>query len=231
MELLEREHCFEQLLMLARMASTGHGQTVLISGEAGIGKTALVEEFIRRHCPAIRLLWGACEALFTPRPLGPLYDIATQTQGALSTLMGMGRDTGRPTLFSAFLDELQKSADPTIVVFEDVHWADEATLDLIKFLGRRISHLPVLFLVTYRDNELSLAHPLWSVVGDLRGKAVTRLRLNPLSEQVVTCLANQAHRSAEQLYTITCGNPFFVTEVLASDPPGVPLIVRDTCRV
>ncbi|HEY4036211.1 MAG TPA: AAA family ATPase, partial [Ktedonobacteraceae bacterium] len=227
MELLEREHCFEQLLMLARMASTGHGQTVLISGEAGIGKTALVEEFIRRHCPAIRLLWGACEALFTPRPLGPLYDIATQTQGALSTLMGMGRDTGRPTLFSAFLDELQKSADPTIVVFEDVHWADEATLDLIKFLGRRISHLPVLFLVTYRDNELSLAHPLWSVVGDLRGKAVTRLRLNPLSEQAVTCLANQAHRSAEQLYTITCGNPFFVTEVLACDTAGVPLIVRD----
>jgi len=176
---------------------------------------------------SIRLLWGACEALFTPRPLGPLYDIATQTQGALSTLMGMGRDTGRPTLFSAFLDELQKSADPTIVVFEDVHWADEATLDLIKFLGRRISQLPVLFLVTYRDNELSLDHPLWSVVGDLRGKAVTRLRLNPLSEQAVTCLANQAHRSAEQLYTITGGNPFFITEVLASDTSGVPLIVRD----
>src|SRR2546423_6969028 len=138
------------------------------------------------------------------------YDIATQAQGSLPTLMG--RDMERPTLFSAFLDELQQSPIPTVVVFEDVHWADEATLDLIKFLGRRIPHLPILFLVTYRDTELSLDHPLWSVIGDLPGNAVARLRLAPLSEQ---------------LYAVTGGNPFFVTEVLASDTPGVSLMVRD----
>jgi len=153
------------------------------------------------------------------------YDIATQAQGSLPTLMG--RDMERPTLFSAFLDELQQSPIPTVVVFEDVHWADEATLDLIKFLGRRIPHLPILFLVTYRDTELSLDHPLWSVIGDLPGNAVAHLRLTPLSEQAVTCLANLAHRPAEQLYAVTGGNPFFVTEVLASDTPGVSLMVRD----
>src|SRR6266700_450565 len=184
MDLLERDHCFNQLSELLRMATTGNGRTVLISGEAGIGKTVLVEQFVNRYCNESGLLWGSCEALFTPRPLGPLYDIATQTQGHLSTLMS--RDTERPTLFSAFLDELQKRPLPTIVVFEDVHWADEATLDLIKFLGRRIPHLPVLFLVMYRENELSPDHPLRSVIGDLPGKAVARLRLTPLSEQAVT---------------------------------------------
>jgi tetratricopeptide (TPR) repeat protein len=224
-DLLERDHYLDQLLVLSRTAMTGNGRTVLISGEAGIGKTALVEQFVSQHCSAATQLWGACEALFTPRPLGPLYDIAPQAQGSLSTLMG--RDTERGALFSAFLDELQKSPLPTVVVFEDVHWADEATLDLIKFLGRRIPHLPVLFLVTYRDDELGRDHPLRSVIGDLPGNAVVRLRLAPLSEQAVTCLANLADRSAEQLYAVTGGNPFFVTEVLASDTPGVPLMVRD----
>jgi DNA-binding CsgD family transcriptional regulator/tetratricopeptide (TPR) repeat protein len=205
MELLERDHCFEQLSMLFRTATTGNGRTVLVSGEAGIGKTALVEQFVSQQCRAAGRLWGACEALFTPRPLGPLYDIAAQAHGSLPTLMS--RDTPRPMVFSALLDELQKSASPTVVVIEDVHWADEATLDLLKFLGRD--------------------HPLWSVVGDLPGKAVARLSLTPLSEQAVTHLARQAHRSAEQLYAITGGNPFFVTEVLASDSPGVPMTVRD----
>jgi DNA-binding CsgD family transcriptional regulator/tetratricopeptide (TPR) repeat protein len=139
----------------------------------------------------------------------------------------MGCDTPRPIVFSALLDELQQSSLPTIIVFEDVHWADEATLDLIKYLGRRIAHLPVLFLVTYRDTELSRDHPLWSVIGDLPSNALTRLRLVPLSEQAVTRLAQQAQRSADRLHAITGGNPFFVTEVLACDSPGVPLMVRD----
>jgi predicted ATPase len=107
MELLERDHYFEQLSMLFRTATTGNGRTVLVSGEAGIGKTALVEQFVSQHCRAARRLWGACEALFTPRPLGPLHDIAAQARGPLSTFMS--RDTPRPTLFSALLDELQKS--------------------------------------------------------------------------------------------------------------------------
>lgn len=225
MDLLERDHCFEQLSVLFRTAAAGNGCTVLVSGEAGIGKTALVEKFVNQYCRASRRLWGACEALFTPRPLGPLYDIAAQAGGGLSSLMS--RDTPRPVLFSALLNELQTSTIPAVVVFEDVHWADEATLDLIKFLGRRIPRLTVLFIVTHRDDELRPDHPLWTVIGDLPGKAVTRLKLSPLSQQAVIHLADQSHRSGEQLYAITGGNPFFVTEVLAGDVPGVPLTVRD----
>ncbi|HTK08333.1 MAG TPA: LuxR C-terminal-related transcriptional regulator [Ktedonobacteraceae bacterium] len=225
MNLLERDHFLDQLSALLCTATSGHGRTVLISGEAGIGKSTLVEQFVSQHSNQVRRLWGACEALFTPRPLGPLYDIATQTGGNFFELMG--RQTERGALFSALLEELQKSSLPTIVVFEDVHWADEATLDLVKFLGRRILHLPVLFLVTYREDELSRDHSLRSVLGDLPGKAVARLSLSPLSEQAVTWLAQQAGHSAEELFSITGGNPFFVTEVLASDTPGVPLMVQD----
>lgn len=225
MDLLERDYYLDQLSGLLHMAMAGQGRTVLISGEAGIGKTTLVEQFVNQSCGAVRQLWGACEALFTPRPLGPLYDIAAQLHGNLITLMG--RETERSALFFALLEEFQKSSGPTIVVFEDVHWADEATLDLVKYLGRRILHLPVLFLVTYRDNELTLHHPLHSVLGDLPGKAVARLKLIPLSEPAVIELARRADRPADQLYAATGGNPFFVTEVLASDAPGVPLMVRD----
>jgi ATP/maltotriose-dependent transcriptional regulator MalT len=228
MDLLERELYFEQLARLWQAAITGQGRIALISGEAGIGKTALVEQFVRKPGQTARCLWGACDALFTPRPLGPLYDLAAQTPGALSTLLR--QETLRPVLFAAVLDELQQGGRPTIVVIEDVHWADEATLDLIKFLGRRVASLPVLVLLTYRDDELGRSHPLRAVLGDLPSTAVARLQLRPLSQAAVTHLAQQAkqgQRSAQQLYAITGGNPFFVSEVLASQTPEVPLTVRD----
>jgi DNA-binding CsgD family transcriptional regulator len=228
MDLLERDPYFEQLARLWHNATTGQGRTVLVSGEAGIGKTALVEQFVRQQCQAARRLWGACDALFTPRPLGPLYDMAAQTQGTLSALLQ--HETPRPLVFSAFLDELQQGGNPTIMVIEDVHWADESTLDLIKFLGRRIAHLPTLLILTYRDDELGRDHPLRAVLGDLPSTALTRLRLAPLSEQAIMqmmCNAHQEQRSAQELFAITGGNPFFVTEVLASESSEVPLTVRE----
>jgi predicted ATPase len=162
MNLLERDHCFDQLSELLSMARTGHGRTALIGGEAGIGKTALVEQFVRQQDNTVRRLWGACEALYTPRPLGPLYDIASQAQSGLSTLM---RDhTERATLFSVLLDDLLRSPLPTIMVFEDVHWADEATLDLIKFLGK--AHLPASRFVSRHVSRYRTRLRPSSVVGD-----------------------------------------------------------------
>src|SRR5262249_34046568 len=153
------------------------------SGEAGIGKTSLVEHFVALYAGSARTLSGRCEALFTPRPLGPLYDIAGQTRGRL--IETLKNDPLRATVFSAVLEDLQAAKMPTLLVLEDVHWADEATLDLIKFLGRRVQGLPVLLLLTFRDDELGPDHPLWFVLGDLPGKHVTRIRLLPLSEQAV----------------------------------------------
>lgn len=223
--LLERERELAALAALLGEIATGHGRIALVTGEAGIGKTSLVERFLaqareQRHSPT-RVLWGACEALFTPRPLGPLYDIAQQTPTPLRALLE--GDANRSALFTVVLDELNQA--PTILVIEDIHWADEATLDLLKYLARRIHRTAALLILTYRDDEVSRDHPLRLVLGDLPTRDVTRLRLLPLSEGAVATLARQAGRPTGRLHVVTGGNPFFLTEVLASDAPGTPTSV------
>jgi len=131
MELVDRDVPL-QALTAAWQSAAGEGCFTLLYGEAGIGKTALVEHFVRRQKGSMRLLWGACDDLFTPRPLGPLHDIAGQTQGELLRLLQA--ETNRPLIFSTCLKELQ--TQPTLAVIEDIHWADEATLDFLKYLGR-----------------------------------------------------------------------------------------------
>jgi len=222
-DLLERDEYLLALEKSLRQAVAGHGRTVLVSGEAGIGKTSLVERFVARAPAGTRTLWGACEALFTPSPLGPLYDIAQQTQGPLRTRLE--GHTNRAALFAAVLDELSQA--PTILIIEDVHWADEATLDLLKYLARRIARTPALLILTWRDDEIDKRHPLRLVLGDLPARDLLRLRLPPLSKEAVATLAHEAARPAGDLYLATGGNPFFLTEALASDAPGVPTNVAD----
>ena len=223
MELLEREQFLIELEAIFQDTGVGSGRFVLISGEAGIGKTSLVERFAKDHKKSV--LWGACDALFTPRALGPLYDIAHQTQGNLLELLKA--EAPRAAIFSAVLEELESGRGPVITVIEDVHWADEATLDLLKFLGRRINRINSLLIVTYRDDEVGAEHPLRLVLGDLPHRSVARLRLPALSEAGVNTLAESAGRCIEDLYPVTGGNPFFVTEALASKEGGVPVTVRD----
>lgn len=223
MELLEREQFSDELEAILNDVAAGKGRFVLVSGEAGIGKSWLVERFVETHKTQARVLWGACDALFTPRPLGPLYDIAHQIPGNLLTLLEEGAP--RAAIFSAALEELGNEHTPSLTVIEDVHWADEATLDLMKFLGRRINRIKSMLIVTYRDDEVGTDHPLRLVLGDLPHPA--RLRLPPLSEAAVERLAREAGRPLEELYAVTGGNPFFVTEALASKESGVPVTVRD----
>lgn len=135
-ELLERDQPLGQLESALKRVAAGSGRTVLVGGEAGIGKTSLVERFAEQHRRDARVLWGGCEALFTPRPLGPLYDIAHHLQSDVLALLD--DNAPRARLFAAVLSELQPATRPTVIILEDVHWADEATLDLVKFLGRRI---------------------------------------------------------------------------------------------
>ena len=224
MDLLERAEFFEQLQDTLAEVKLGHGRVALVTGEAGIGKTSLVEQFAETQKNECRVLWGACDALFTPRPLGPLYDIAQQLRGNLITLLE--NEAPRAAIFSATLDELQNHTS-TVLVIEDVHWADEATLDLLKFLGRRINKLNALLVITYRDDEVRTEHPLRLVLGDLSRPSVRRLRLPALSEDAVAELATQAGKRMDDLYAVTGGNPFFVTEALASEDQGVPASVSD----
>jgi predicted ATPase len=115
-----------------------------------------------------------------------------------------------------------------VVALEDLHWADEATIDLLSFVGRRLGRMPALLLATYRDNELGEDHPLRVVLGDLATQgAARRMQLPPLSEGAVRALAEQRGVDAAELYRVTGGNPFYVREILEAGWPSVPATVRD----
>lgn len=224
MELIERDYALQRLHEAVERAGQGAGLTVLVSGEAGIGKTALVRRLVRdRAGEGDRVLCGSCEALFSPRPLGPVYDMADGFDDEVQAMLGM--DGPRARLFSAILADLQRSGRTTLLILEDLHWADTATLDLVKYLARRIEPLRAVLLITYRDDEIGDRHPLRMVFGDLPADAAIRLPLAPLSEEGVASLARQSGYPAEGIFATTGGNPFFVTEALRTG--GLPATVRD----
>ncbi|HET6165967.1 MAG TPA: AAA family ATPase, partial [Marmoricola sp.] len=225
MELLEREPFLHALTEYAADAASGNGRLVLVTGEAGIGKTTLVDEF-RRTRSDIRWLWGACDGGFTPRALGPLHDIAADAGEPLRGLVSA--DVDRNALFSAFV-EMLGSDGPTGVVVEDLHWADEATHDWLNHLSRRLSTLPALVLVTSRDDEPGDDGLLADMMGRLASHGSTRrIPLPRLSTEAVARLANAG--SAHEVYALTGGNPFYVGEVLAMDGADVPPSVADVVR-
>ncbi|MEV0238167.1 AAA family ATPase, partial [Nonomuraea sp. NPDC050786] len=225
MRLLERESSLASLAEYAAEAGRREGRLVLIAGEAGVGKSALVEHF-QQDLPAARWSWGACDGLFTPRPLGPLFDLAEQLGGPLLELCRAG--AGREELFRGLLREVSDPARLDVVVMEDVHWADEATLDLLRFLGRRLRGSALLLLATYRDDGLSAADPLRVTLGDLASQRSTRrIGLAPLSTRAVRELAGGSDADAGALHRLTGGNPFYVTEVVQAGMHEVPGSARD----
>jgi DNA-binding CsgD family transcriptional regulator/tetratricopeptide (TPR) repeat protein len=222
--LLERTAQLEALDdHLGAVRAQGRGRLVLIGGEAGIGKTALVRAFCDGRRP-IRVLWGACDALYTPRPLGPFVDMADEVGGELGEVVAQGT---APGVFVAALARELGRRPPTVVVVEDLHWADEATLDVLRLLARRLEALPALVLATYRDDELDRAHPLRIVLGELPRPLADRVMLAPLSAAAVGALAGSMGVDHGELHRRTAGNPFFVTEVLAAADADIPETVRD----
>jgi predicted ATPase len=173
--LLERDHSLATLAeLMAGVRATGTGRLVLVGGEAGVGKTTL----LRRFCESqdARVLWGGCEPLRTPRPLGPLWDIGEAGAGDLDDLVAAGARPGEIAM--ALLRELRTRA-PTILVLEDLQWADEATLDVASLLATRIGAAPALVLGSYRDDELDRAQQLQVLLGELVRRP-GRLSLAPL---------------------------------------------------
>lgn len=225
MELLEREAHLRELHRALAYAAGGQGLTVLVTGEAGIGKTSLVERFANEAGEQARVLWGACEALFTPRPLGPLHDMVHALGGEL--LAELKRNARPVDLFHGLLDVVRSGARPTAMVVEDVHWADHGTLDFIKFLARRVPKLPATLVLTYRDDEIGGEHPLATVLGELPADNRVRLKLPALSREAVELLGREAGRAVQDLYRVTGGNPFFVTELLREGGEGLATTVRD----
>jgi DNA-binding CsgD family transcriptional regulator len=224
MHLLERQGQLETLNRCFQEARAGCGKLVLLAAEAGLGKSVLVERFASERRRDARTLWGACDGLTTPRPLAPVHEIAAQTSvgGRISR-----DDEQRDQLFRVLLEDLSRPERVSVVILEDLHWADAATLDFLLFVGRRIQRTSAVFIATYRDDELAANHPVRLTLGELTGHHVMRIRLAPLSLAAVQVLAQESGRDAALLHQATGGNPFFVREVLASPGELVPQTVRD----
>jgi DNA-binding CsgD family transcriptional regulator/tetratricopeptide (TPR) repeat protein len=224
-EMLERD---DQLSALSDYIETaisgGGGRLVFLEGEAGAGKTTLLRRFCDQHRQSARILWGACDGLLTPAPLGPLFEVADETGGELEELVRSG---SRPhEIASAIIEELSRR--PSVLVLEDMHWADEATLDVLRLLGRKAHGLRALVVASYRHDELERDHPLRLVTGELAAeRSIARVEVPALSPAAVSELAQEAGIDPKGLYEQTGGNPFFVTEVLASGIDEIPRTVRD----
>jgi len=225
MDLLEREQALGLLAEFAEQARLGEGRLVLVAGEAGVGKSALLEQFAAEVTGA-RCCWGACDGLFTPRPLGAFLDIGEQLGGEL--IDRYRAQAGRDELFGGLLRELVWPGGLRVVVVEDIHWADEATLDLLRFLARRIREMPVLIVATYRDDEVATSYPLRVALGELAVQRCSRrIELSPLSAAAVASLATGTSLDAAELYEVTGGNPFYVVEALHAGLDRVPPSARD----
>ena len=218
--LLEREDALSTLEAAFGAVVAGHGGVALVSGEAGIGKTSLVRAFVAGERRATRVLAGACDDLAVPRPLGPFLDIAHELSGPAVDLRQGGVDAAR-----LVLDALGGSG-ATLCIVEDAHWADEATIDVLTYVARRIESVRALLVVSFRDDEVGPDHPLRRALAAAPPGHTHRLELERLSVEAVARLAG-AEVDAAALRAITGGNPFFVREVLGSGPGRTPASVRD----
>ena len=220
--LLERQAVLAELGGLARGVRAGSGRVVLLRGEAGVGKTAVIGRFTAGLDRSVQVLVGWCDPLAAPRPLGPLLDALAGLSSAAAAGLGSAIDAGDTGALYRRLLAVLRDGQRWVWVIEDAHWADGATLDLLRFLARRIGSLPLLLVVTYRDDELHAQHPLAAALGDVAScAAVSRIGLAPLSRDAVAVLAAGRGVNADQLHRITGGNPFFVTEVLAAGPDAL----------
>lgn len=211
-----------QLETLTDAITASEGQVVLVSGEAGHGKTTLLEHFLTGLNHRFTVLSAACEPLGIPAPFSPLYELLD----ALPEDVASGIRTGasRPDVYSGLLDFLKN--DRVVLVIEDVHWADEPTLGLLRFLGRRMSVTASTLVVTYRSEEVDLNPSLRLVIADLGSQAV-RLDLPALSVEGVAEMTFGLDLDPAHVHAATLGNPFFVEEVVRHPELRVPPTVQN----
>jgi DNA-binding CsgD family transcriptional regulator len=221
--LLEREQPRSRLEAALTAARAGSGRIVSIEGEAGIGKTSLALQFVAAHRADAQVLVGGCEQLNTPEPLGPLRDIERESKGRFRV-----SPNGQLATFGELLRLLTSARDPGLLLIEDLHWADDATLDLFRYLGRRIRAARTLVIATFRNDEGPSRARLAALWADMPLECRERIELQRLSPAAVATLATRGgHAAVQEIYSVTGGNPFHVTEYLATDRSAVPHSVRD----
>jgi DNA-binding CsgD family transcriptional regulator len=222
--LTERDHELGELHARADDARAGRGRMVLVSGESGAGKTSFVEAFVDRWVRDERVLWGVCDPLPTPRPLGPIRDLAHRLAPATKAVLE--RSDQPYDIFAAVYDDLRTA--PSVLVLDDLHWADQGTIDLLRFVLRRVSQTRSLVIGIVRDDEVGATHPMRALLGDIaRSPRADSLSMPPLSVQAVQDLAGERPVDPAWLHSITGGNAFFVCEMLDHRGGDLPTTVRD----
>jgi DNA-binding winged helix-turn-helix (wHTH) protein/DNA-binding CsgD family transcriptional regulator/tetratricopeptide (TPR) repeat protein len=224
-ELLEREPELAVLRSLWAQARAGRGSIVLVSGESGAGKTALARAAASAAAAdSARVLWGMCTPLATPAPLEPLREAAAQLGGPLA--MQVEQDQPVPRILPPLLVELTRAG--SVLVLDDLQWADQATIDLLRLLTRRVHRTRTLVIGTHRDEEIGIDHPLRGLIGDVaRSTAAQRLSVGPLSRDAVAAIVATSGRDPDDVFRLTAGNAFFVQEVATTAGDGLPSSVRD----
>jgi predicted ATPase len=226
MALLERGPALGAAADYLADAASGDGRLVFVAGEAGVGKTTYVDSVVASAGRTVDVALGACDGSATPAPLGPLREMLPDLPADV-----WPDDVDRHEVFTRLTEALRDPVRPFLLVVEDAHWADDATLDLVRHLARRAHRLRAVGLVTYRSEETTGRHPLRLLLGDVASAVgVRRVDLAPLTLDGVRRLVAEAPGAAvdaEELYRETDGNPFYVTEVLAAGGDDVPRTVHD----
>jgi DNA-binding CsgD family transcriptional regulator len=224
-DLIERTTALASMVHAVAQAAAGEGRCIVVSGEAGIGKTRLIGALREQVGQPLRWLQAGCDALHTPRPLGPLVDLASRFPASLAADLHAGRTYNG--LFPALLAWLRRSSPMSVLVVEDLHWADEATLDGIRYLGRRLADAGFVLIVSLRREQLDALKPLRQTLAALSSGGTVHIELAPLSPAAVTLQAQAHGRDGQGLHALTGGNPFYLQQVLAVAPGVVPGSLRD----
>lgn len=227
MQLVERAPHLDQLQSLLRDAAGGSGCVVTLAGEAGAGKSTLAAAFARQAPVGVRVLSGAAENFGTAEPLGPLHDLARQAGWALPEMLFVSGS--RIALFSevfSLIEERPDDGSATLVILEDVHWADDATLNLIRYIGRRIRSAHILLLVTARSEDAAGQSRLRRALNDIPPSSRVFIDVPALSEMAVAELARQRGLDGKAVFRVTGGNAYFVAEVIEAGHE-MPATIRD----
>jgi len=237
-------------------ARAGRGQLMFVAGEAGIGKTTLVTALARAAAgEGARVFVGRCKDVEPLPPYRLWRDLFAGDATASSPVSPPEAFTPRTEATAtvaaapleaqllAWLTALAQTPDtsPIVLMLEDLHWADAASLALLRALARAVAALPVLILATYRENELDRVHPLYALLPRfVRESDVARIALKPLTAADVSALVRaryalpdaDAQRLARSLHARAEGNALFTTELLhALESDGVLRQTTGTWRV
>lgn len=207
---------------LDRLAESG--RVITVTGEAGSGKTSLVASVLDT---GVRVLRGLCDPLGTPRPLGPVRDVLASLGEPRLDIAEAGHATDTAHALEARFVTLA-GAEPSLLVIEDAQWIDAASVEVLRFLVRRIDGLPLVLVVTYRDGDVGLGHALVPLLGEIaRSDNATHIALEPLSLEAVREMLRDAALDPARVHDLTGGNPFFVTEIARHPDDALPSTVRD----